>query len=157
TEEDCRQGLNTDQINEFIFVVDCSGSMQDENKIGLARQAMLVFLKSLPVDCYFNIIRFGTQYKSLFTEINAIYNEENSQKAEQLITEMKADLGGTELMGPLQWIEQHSPNQGRARQIFLLTDGEISNVTAVLDLCRLMASSTRIFSFGLGKSPSRSL
>ncbi|CAF4737453.1 unnamed protein product, partial [Rotaria sp. Silwood2] len=32
-------------------------------------------------------------------------------------------------MGPLQWIEQHSPNQGRARQIFLLTDGEISNVT----------------------------
>jgi hypothetical protein len=60
-------------------------------------------------------------------------------------------------MRPLQWIEQHSPNQGRARQIFLLTDGEISNVTEVLDLCRSMASSTRIFSFGLGKSPSRSL
>ncbi|CAF4432940.1 unnamed protein product [Rotaria sp. Silwood2] len=107
-----------------------------------ARQAMLVFLKNLPVDCYFNIIRFGTQYKSLFTEITTIYNEENSQKAEQLITKMKADLGGTELMGPLQWIEQHSPNQGRARQIFLLTDGEISNVTAVLDSCRSMASST---------------
>ncbi|CAF3569981.1 unnamed protein product [Rotaria sp. Silwood1] len=157
TEEDCRQGVNNDQINEFIFVVDCSGSMQDENKIGLARQAMLVFLKSLPVDCHFNIIRFGTQYKSLFTEITAIYNEENAEKAEHLITGMKADLGGTELMGPLQWIEQHSPNQGRARQIFLLTDGEISNVTAVLDLCRSMASSTRIFSFGLGKSPSRSL
>src|SRR5579871_5927972 len=60
-------------------------------------------------------------------------------------------------MKPLQWIEQHSPNQGRARQIFLLTDGEISNVTEVLDLCRSMASSTRIFSFGLGQSPSRSL
>ncbi|CAF3817745.1 unnamed protein product [Rotaria sordida] len=157
TEEDCRQGLNNDQINEFIFIVDCSGSMQDENKIGLARQAMLVFLKSLPIDCHFNIIRFGTQYKSLFTEITAIYNEENAQKAEQLINGMKADLGGTELMGPLQWIEQHSPNQGRARQIFLLTDGEISNVTEVLDLCRSMALSTRIFSFGLGKSPSRSL
>ncbi|CAF4099496.1 unnamed protein product [Rotaria sp. Silwood2] len=70
---------------------------------------------------------------------------------------MKVDLGGTELMGPLQWIEQHSPNQGRARQIFLPTDGEISNVTAVLDSCRSMASSTRIFSFGLGKPPSQSL
>jgi len=57
----------------------------------------------------------------------------------------------------LQWIEEHSPNQGRARQIFLLTDGEISNVTEVLDLCRSMATSTRIFSFGLGQSPSRSL
>jgi len=60
-------------------------------------------------------------------------------------------------MHPLQWIEQHPPNQGRARQIFLLTDGEISNVSEVLDLCRSMATSTRIFSFGLGKSPSRSL
>src|SRR3984957_7324278 len=60
-------------------------------------------------------------------------------------------------MRPLQWIEEHSPDQGRARQVFLLTDGEISNVSQVLDLCRLMASSTRIFSFGLGHSPSRSL
>lgn len=98
TEEDCRQGSNTDQTNEFLFVVDCSGSMQDENKIGLARQAMLVFLKSLPLDCHFNIIRFGSQYKSLFTEITTTYNEQNAQKAEQLITGMKADLGGTELV-----------------------------------------------------------
>ncbi|CAF5154743.1 unnamed protein product, partial [Rotaria sp. Silwood1] len=51
----------------------------------------------------------------------------------------------------------HPPKQGHARQIFLLTDGEISNVNEVLDLCRSMATSTRIFSFGLGHSPSRSL
>ena len=60
-------------------------------------------------------------------------------------------------MGPLQWLKDNSPSEGRARQIFLLTDGEVSNVTEVLDLCRSMASSTRIFSFGLGQSPSRSL
>ena len=60
-------------------------------------------------------------------------------------------------MKPLEWIGENSPIEGRSRQIFLLTDGEISNVTEVLDLCRSMASSTRIFSFGLGKSPSRSL
>ncbi|CAF1490443.1 unnamed protein product, partial [Rotaria sp. Silwood1] len=58
---------------------------------------------------------------------------------------------------PLQWLEQYSPEEGRTRQIFLLTDGEISNVNEVLDLCRSMATSTRIFSFGLGYSPSRSL
>jgi hypothetical protein len=58
---------------------------------------------------------------------------------------------------PLQWLEENPPAQGRARQIFLLTDGEISNVDQVLDLCRSMATSTRIFSFGLGQSPSRSL
>jgi hypothetical protein len=58
---------------------------------------------------------------------------------------------------PLQWLEENPPVQGRARQIFLLTDGEISNVDQVLDLCRTMATSTRIFSFGLGSSPSHSL
>ena len=157
TEEECRQGSSVEQTNEFIFVVDCSGSMRDENKIGLARQAMLVFHKSLPVDCQFNIIRFGSQYKSLFPQITAVYNEENARKAEELIKGMQADLGGTELMQPLKWIEENAPNQGRARQIFLLTDGEISNVSQVLDLCRSMATSTRIFSFGLGASPSRSL
>ncbi len=57
----------------------------------------------------------------------------------------------------MKWLEQHSPGQDRTRQIFLLTDGEIANVSQVLDLCRSMAISTRIFSFGLGYSPSRSL
>jgi hypothetical protein len=58
---------------------------------------------------------------------------------------------------PLQWLEEHSPTQGHSRQIFLLSDCEISNVDEVLNLCRSMAISTRIFSFGLGSSPSRSL
>ncbi|CAF1030386.1 unnamed protein product [Rotaria sordida] len=70
---------------------------------------------------------------------------------------MEADLGGTELLQPLQWLASYPSDRGRARQIFLLTDGEISNVAQVLDLCRSMTSSTRIFSFGLGHSPSRSL
>ncbi|CAF0932710.1 unnamed protein product [Rotaria sordida] len=157
-EEDCQRAMDSaETTNEFIFVVDCSGSMQDENKIGLARQAMLLFLKSLPVDCHFNIIRFGSSYQTLFSDITAAYNEENARKAEQLTNQMTADLGGTELLRPLQWLEEHPPRQGRARQIFLLTDGEISNVDEVLDLCRSMATSARIFSFGLGHSPSRSL
>ena len=40
--------------------------MNSENKIGLARQARLLFIKSLPVDCRFNIIRFGSRHESLF-------------------------------------------------------------------------------------------
>ncbi|CAF3516025.1 unnamed protein product [Rotaria sordida] len=158
TEDDCRRVSKVgSETNEFIFVVDCSGSMRDENKIGLARQAILLFLKSLPINSHFNIIRFGSHYVTLFNEITVVYNEDNARQAEALIKTMEANLGGTELLQPLKWLEQHPPIQGRSRQIFLLTDGEISNVTEVLDLCRSMASSTRIFSFGLGQSPSHSL
>ncbi|CAF3618457.1 unnamed protein product [Rotaria sp. Silwood1] len=157
TEEDCRLARNNEQTNEFIFVVDCSGSMTSENKIGLTRDAVMLFLKSLPADSQFNIIRFGSNYMSLFSEITAVYNEANLQQAERMVSNMQADLGGTELLAPLQWLKEHSPVKGRSRQIFLLTDGEISDVSAVLDLCRSMVSSTRIFSFGLGMSPSRAL
>ncbi|CAF1222422.1 unnamed protein product [Rotaria sordida] len=158
TKEDCQHAMNNvEATNEFIFVIDCSGSMHEQNKIGLAREAMLLFLKSLPLDCQFNIIQFGSNHEALFDEVTSIYNEKNVQKAERLINQLRADLGGTELLEPLKWLEKHPPRKGRTRQIFLLTDGEISNVNEVLDLCRSMATSTRIFSFGLGHSPSRSL
>ncbi|CAF3825163.1 unnamed protein product [Adineta steineri] len=159
-EKDYQQAMNNNNIeitNEFLFIVDCSGSMKDENKIGFARQSMLLFLKSLPLHSYFNIIRFGSDYELLFNDATVICNEQNFKKAEQLINKMEADLGGTQLLEPLKWVEEHSPKEGRCRQIFLLTDGEISNVNEVLNLCRSMSKSCRIFSFGLGKSPSRSL
>jgi hypothetical protein len=43
TEEDCRQARNNEQTNEFIFVVDCSGSMMSESKIDLTREAVMLF------------------------------------------------------------------------------------------------------------------
>jgi hypothetical protein len=162
TNEDCQKVLSAnkqinDVNNEFIFIVDCSGSMRDENKIGLAREAMILFLKSLPVNCQFNIIRFGSDYRTLFTQVTDKYNEQNAKQAEQLILQMSADLGGTELLGPLQWLQNQPPAANNSRQILLLTDGEISNVTQVMDLCRSISTSSRIFSFGLGHAPSRSL
>ncbi|CAF1268248.1 unnamed protein product [Rotaria sordida] len=158
TDEDCRRAMNNATItNEFMFIIDCSGSMSSESKIELAHQAMILFLKSLPVHCHFNIIRFGSNYQTLFNEITAMYDEENARKAEQLINTMRADMGGTELLKPFEWLQKYPPEQSRARQIFLLTDGEISNVSEVLDLCRSMSTFARIFSFGLGDSPSRSL
>jgi len=99
TTDDChRQVSNNVQTNEFIFVIDCSGSMRNQNKMRLAKQAMLLFLKSLPVECHFNIIRFGSRYESLFQDITAVYNDHNARQAEELIDQMEADLGGTELV-----------------------------------------------------------
>jgi hypothetical protein len=107
-EQDCQRAMsNTNLTNEFIFVVDCSGSMADENKIGFARQAMLLFLKSLPVNCYFNIIRFGSTYETLFNDITVIYNKENAELAERLTINLQADLGGTELVSFIIFIFTH--------------------------------------------------
>ena len=157
TEEDCRRNADS-IINEFVFVIDCSGSMQGQDKIGLAGKAMLLFLKSLPTNCRFNIIRFGSDFRALFNDqVTREYNEVNMHEAETLIKGMGADLGGTELVGPLQWLKKQKPTVGGVRQIFLLTDGEVSNVDQVTNICREMATYTRIFSFGLGSSVSHLL
>ncbi len=149
---------NSDYVtDEFLFVIDCSGSMGSEDKIGLARKAMLLFLKSLPINCRFNIVRFGSRFSALFNDqVVREYNETNMRKAEAMIKNMNADLGGTELLAPLDWLKKNKPSAGCVRQIFLLTDGEVSNVNEVANLCREMATYTRIFSFGLGHSVSDS-
>ena len=44
-----------------------TGSMQGE-RIQAAQAALLVFLKSLPPGCYFNIVGFGSEFALLFPE-----------------------------------------------------------------------------------------
>lgn len=117
----------------FTIIVDCSGSMEDENKIGLAREAMLLFIRSLPLNSNFNIIRFGSEYQVLFQNqsMSVAYNEETAKQAEHLSHTMQADLGGTELLAPLQYLKTNPPANDRSRQVFILTDGEVSNTNEV--------------------------
>jgi len=51
--------------SEFLFLLDRSGSMSG-SRIEMAKSALLLFLKSLPPDCYFNIIGFGDKFEYLF-------------------------------------------------------------------------------------------
>ena len=55
------------QEAEFIFLVDCSGSMRGDS-IRVAREALEVFVASLPVTAHFNIVKFGSSYRTLFPE-----------------------------------------------------------------------------------------
>ncbi|KAL5473247.1 hypothetical protein EMCRGX_G027704 [Ephydatia muelleri] len=87
---------------EFIFLVDRSGSMGGEF-IKSARETLILFLKSIPPGCSFNIIGFGSNYESLFPS-SVPYNQENLDRAIQHAEHVEADLGGTELLPPLQFI-----------------------------------------------------
>ncbi|CAF1058007.1 unnamed protein product [Adineta steineri] len=158
TNEECKRVMEKMSVaNEFIFVVDCSGSMGSENKIGLLRSAMKLLIEKIPSDSIMNIIRFGSDYESLFGESRSLNADQNRQEARRFVECLEADMGGTELASPLDLLRHTPPKEGSTRQIFLLTDGEVSNVDKVLDICRAMSTSTRIFSFGLGYAPSRAL
>ena len=51
------------QEAEFIFLVDCSGSMRGDS-IRVAREALEVFIASLPVTAHFNVVKFGSSYRN---------------------------------------------------------------------------------------------
>jgi Ca-activated chloride channel family protein len=134
---------------ETIFLLDCSGSMQGES-IQQATFALELCLRSLNAGDRFNIVRFGSTFQSLGSE-PLIYSDSSLEQAARYLR-MQADLGGTEILAPLQQILSIKPQPGTIRNIIILTDGQVSNEAAVLDLARKHRAYNRIFSFGIGSA-----
>ena len=140
--------------SETIFVLDCSGSMQGDS-IGQARRALELCLRSLSANDTFNICRFGSTFE-IFAREPVSHTEKTLRQALAYVR-AEANLGGTELMAPLEKLLAGKPTRGACRQIVLLTDGQVSNEPAVLKLAKDRAAFNRIFSFGIGNACSRSL
>uniref|UniRef100_A0A8C8B4Z1 von Willebrand factor A domain containing 5B1 n=1 Tax=Otus sunia TaxID=257818 RepID=A0A8C8B4Z1_9STRI len=139
---------------EFIFLVDRSRSMSGVN-INHVKDALLVILKSLMPACLFNIIGFGSTFKTLFPASQP-YCESLAIACESL-RRIRADMGGTNILSPLKWVIRQPIHRGHPRLLFLLTDGAISNTGKVLELLRNHSCSTRCYSFGIGPHACRRL
>ena len=126
---------------EFVFVVDRSGSMSG-SYMKSAKDTMILFLKSIPPGCYFNIIGFGSRYECLFTK-SVPYNQDNLEKGMVCVEKTFANLGGTELLQPLNFVFKQELLPGMPRQVFVLTDGSVSNTQACIDETKKNAHSTR--------------
>ncbi|XP_067383371.1 von Willebrand factor A domain-containing protein 5B1 isoform X2 [Channa argus] len=140
---------------EFIFLIDRSGSMSGVN-INRVKDAMVVILKSLVPGCLFNIIGFGSGFKSLFTT-SQNYDEEALALACEYVRKLRADMGGTNILAPLNWILRQPMISGHPRLLFLLTDGAVSNTGKVIELVRSHARYIRCFTFGIGQNACRRL
>ena len=90
------------QIGCYIFLIDQSGSMSGD-RIKLCSKSLLLFLQSLIKGCYFQLIGFGSNFE-YFTEEPLEYNKENVKKLMDIIKQIKANKGGTDLYQPLKSI-----------------------------------------------------
>ncbi|CAG7721881.1 unnamed protein product [Allacma fusca] len=144
-----------EQNAELIFVLDRSGSMQGQS-IDLAKKALTLFLHSLPADCYFNIVGFGSTYKFLFPK-SVKYDDDSLKKAVAHAKELYADMGGTEILEPLKEIFSAESVPGYLRQIFVITDGEVGNTEEVIGITKAKAHESRVFTLGIGDGASHHL
>ena len=148
---------------EIIFIVDESGSMSGA-PITRVKQALQIFLKSLKLEkTWFNIISFGSSYRSLYKH-SCLYTESTMTGAMYYVdTRIKADMGGTEIMAPLQHCVFNTalPQKCRKRAVILLTDGEVSNTDEIINAVSTYAKRSnnvaRFFTLGLGANVSHRL
>ena len=117
--------------SEFIFLLDRSGSMSG-SPITKAVQALTLFLQSLPTDSYFNVVSFGSSFSNLFSKSRK-YNKDSLQQAISTISSYSADFGGTEIFEPLENVlSKQEKIKHYNKQVFLLTDGEVSRPEEVI-------------------------
>ena len=120
--------------SEFVFVVDCSGSMSGTN-IQAAADTLITCVKSLPEGCYFNVIAFGSTFRQLF-HTSSEYSKKSVVRAVEFANQLRASLGGTELLAPLRWIFKQPRCSGLPCQVFIITDGGLTNTQTVLRTVR---------------------
>ncbi len=137
----------------FIFLLDQSGSMAG-SPLKVASKALLLFLQSLPVGSYYQIIGFGSEYR-LYDDKPKEYNQKNIQKSIETVEALKGDMGGTNIYEPLKYVYNSSKDYDKIllpRNIFLLTDGEIKNKNETLKLIEKNNNEYSVYSFGMGNS-----
>jgi len=148
---------STSEGAEVVFVVDCSGSMGGES-ITSARRALELCVRALDLRDRFDIVRFGSTFESLFGAARA-FDEATLATAVAFVQATDATLGGTEILAPLRALVERPFAAGatRVRQVLLLTDGQVSNESEVIELTRANADKLRIFAFGIGAGVSEHL
>ena len=136
----------------FIFLIDQSGSMSG-SAIRIVSEAIMIFLQSLTKGSYFQLIGFGSQFKKI-NQKPVEYNKENVKNTMDIIKNLKANLGGTDISSPLKEIfnSKDYDNINLARNLFILTDGEVTNREECLSLINTYSDKFKVHAIGIGSS-----
>ena len=132
------------------IIVDCSGSMQGDS-IAQARAALGEILGLLRPQDHFNIIRFGSTFEKLFSApVQA--KPGNLKKAESLLQNLQADMGGTEIGQAIKSAIGSKTLAEISHEVLLITDGEVWDWEPVTTEAE--QSGYRFFTVGVGSAVS---
>jgi hypothetical protein len=145
---------------EFVFILDRSGSMGDDNKITQLKEALKIILDELHLDSLFNFVGFGTSFEYLFQDQKSRLRSNSAayHAAIDYIDNLAPNFGGTEILAPIKDVLQLDPTDAdHDRVIILISDGQVSNEQEVINYVGDNLGSSQIFTIGIGPNVGRNL
>ncbi|MFK7905646.1 MAG: VIT domain-containing protein [Chitinophagales bacterium] len=139
---------------DITFVLDVSGSMSGE-KLEKAKESLLFCVNNLNKGDHFNIVRFSTEARGLFDDLQEA-SKGNILEAREFIDDLKA-VGGTNIDEALEKALSAKSRKDRPYMVVFITDGKPTiGVTEEAELIKKLTTNnttnTRIFTFGIGEN-----
>ncbi|XP_062966434.1 von Willebrand factor A domain-containing protein 5B2 isoform X4 [Cynocephalus volans] len=128
---------------ELIFLLDGSSAAH--------KDAIVLAVKSLPLQTLINLAMFGTSVQPLFPESRPCSDDTVQLLCESIET-LKAASDPPDVLAALDWAMGQPQHRAYPRQLFLLTAASPMAATThqTLELMRWHRGAARCFSFGLG-------
>jgi Ca-activated chloride channel family protein len=141
---------------DYVFVLDISGSMALDGKLGTSRRSIEAFVEALSPEDRLEVITFNLQPNTLFGELKNADEAAHAAATEFLRTQQAR--GGTVLQPALQTAYKYR-NADRQLNVVVLSDG-ITEPTEHRQLLELIASrpaGSRVFTIGVGNEVNKPL
>ena len=134
----------------YYFIIDQSGSMSGK-PIKLVIQTLKVFMQSLSKGSYYQLIGFGSNYKT-YSPKPLSYTRENVNETLKQIEGLKGNMGGTNLNDPLLYVYRSKENDELhlPQHIFILTDGYTDYADNILRIIEKNSSRYQVYAYGMG-------
>ena len=141
---------------DYVFVLDISGSMAEDGKLGTSRRSVDAFVRALGPDDRFDLITFNVAANPLFRELRPAAPE-NQQRGAAFLESQQA-RGGT-VLAPAITTAYRYGNPDRPLNVVILSDGltEQQDRPELLSLMRTRPAHARVFSIGVGNDVDRPL
>jgi len=141
---------------DYVFVVDISGSMANEGKLSLSRNAIGSFVDALGREDRFEVMAFNTQPALQFQSLSDV-TDASRQAAKDFLLDQRA-RGGT-VLRPAVMMAYKYKSDDRPLNVVILSDGmtEVREQAELLSAIQDAPAGTRVFCIGVGNDINRPL
>ena len=141
---------------DYVFVLDISGSMGHDSKLGLSRRSVGAFIDALGAADRFDVITFNVNPGALFAKLTEADEQSRSEAGTFLASQVAR--GGTELHPALSAAYRYADSD-RTLNVVILSDGmtEQGERAELVRLIRERPPGARVFCVGVGNDVNRPL